>query len=310
MQKRLSLYWYVSLLLLLSGCSRNTVAVKRASVALKAAIQSQEQANKALDNLSKQSTEAEQAGKIAASANAGIQAYVNTERTRLATTAKKLQAQLDAVHTYGAGQSKVTENELIRETSDAVAQSGALMRILEKKTEVIVDFLGSETYSKSEIGALFRPGEYQLIPEQIQEGQRLFRPIMEKLFVFANKYKDSFKSLTGEIIVTGYSDATPVEAGSRLYKDLTQRLQQQNNVATPTSSDLNQKLSELRAVAVKRLLETLIRTKKQTSSNLLDIRITVLGRGEAVPRGLADGVAANDRRRRVVTFYWVVLPSL
>ena len=184
------------------------------------------------------------------------------------------------------------------------------MRILEKKTEVIVDFLGSETYSKSEIGALFRPGEYHLIPEQMKEGQRLFRPIVEKLFTFADKYKDSFKSLKGEIIVTGYSDATPVEPGSRLYRDLVQHLQQQDNVANPSSSNLNQKLSELRAGAVKNLLQTLISAKKQVNANLLDISVTVLGRGEAIPRGMAESLAANDRRRRVVTFYWVVLPSL
>ncbi|WP_020601596.1 hypothetical protein [Spirosoma spitsbergense] len=310
MPKLIPIFLLAGLLLSLSGCSRNTVAVKRASLALQTALQSQESANRALDKLSEQATKAEQEGKIATSANAEIQTYVSTERTQLATTAQKLQSQLEHVGAYSAGQIKATENEIIKNANEAVTQSAAVMRILEKKTEVIVDFLGSETYSKSEIGALFRPGEYHLIPEQVKEGQRLFRPIVEKLFTFADKYKESFKSLKGEIIVTGYSDATPVEPGSRLYRDLVQHLQQQDNVANPSSSDLNQKLSELRASAVKSLLESLIDTKKQANANLLDISVTVLGRGEAIPRGMSDRLAANDRRRRVVTFYWVVLPTL
>ena len=310
MFKRLPLFIAISLLGVLLGCSRNTVAVRRSSVALQAAIQSQESANKMLDKLAGQATKAEQSGTIALSANAEIQTYVSAERIRLATTAQKLQGQLASVQAYSTGQVKASESEIIKGASEAITQSAEVMRILEKKTEVIVDFLGSETYSKSEIGALFGPGEYHLIREQVKEGQRLFRPIVEKLFIFADKYKDSFRSLKGEIIVTGYSDATPVEPGSRLYKDLAQQLQSPDNGAAPSNSDLNQKLSELRAGAVKTLLESLIMGKKQTGPNRLDISVTVLGRGEAIPRGLPVSLAANDHRRRVVTFYWVVLPTL
>ncbi len=185
------------------------------------------------------------------------------------------------------------------------------LRILEKKTEVIVDFLNNETFSKSEIGALFSPGEYHLIPGQLKEGERLFTPIVQKLYTFANKYNNSFKSLKGEIIVTGYSDAMPVEPGSQLYADLAKRLQTDSNVGEPTTADLNQKLSEMRALAVKNLLEKIIGKRKgNATGGQLPISVTVLGRGEQIPRGLPVTVAKNDQRRRVVTFYWVVLPSL
>ncbi len=41
----------------------------------------------------------------------------------------------------------------------------------------------------------FESGEYQLIPSQIKEGEEPFKPVVDKIFSFADKYKGKFNSL-------------------------------------------------------------------------------------------------------------------
>lgn len=323
------------LAILSSSCAKNTVATDRSLIALRVARESQDRSIQMLDLVKAQAGKAAADGKIAEKANEEIQQYVEVEREKIEEQQQKLEAAEAEVKGFRAGKSNKSQTEVVEVVNNAVLESANVIRILEKKTEVIVDFLGNETFSKSEIGALFTPGEYKLLSAQLKEGERLFSPIVQKIYTFSDKYKDSFKNLKGEIIVTGYSDATAVEKGSRLYKDLTQRLQNDNGLTEPTPADLNQKLSELRALAVKGLLEKIISTRQSktptpspeadvtadstataietaptTVSQTLSIEVTVLGRGEEIPRGLPADVVKNDRRRRVVTFYWVVLPSL
>ncbi len=249
-------------------------------------------------------------GRIAASANAEIQQYIVTERTAIQQNVQDLQKAITTVNEYTSGQSKQKETDVLNAATTVVMRSSDRLRILDKKTEVIVDFLGNETFSKSEIKTLFAPGDFTLNTSQMKEGQQRFRPIVEKLFTFADKYKDGFRKLRGEIIITGYSDATPVEPGSRLYQELTERVSLEDKISTPTSSDLNKKLSELRAGTIKKLLETIIQTRRQSQNSLSDIKISVSGRGEELPKGTSALLAKNDPNRRVVTFYWVVLPEL
>jgi len=297
----------VSAGLLLAGCSRQASAVKRSQQTLRTTMLIQESARRNLDRLSAQADSAARDQIISASANAAIQAYIDRQQDSLRQDQTQLQHSQENLAAVQASRATgATTDEALREANRAVAEASETLRILEQKTAVIVDFLGSETFSKSEIGALFRPGEYRLLPEQVREGRRLFNPIVGKLYTFAEKYRGAFASLRGEIIVTGYSDATPVERGSRLYRDLAQRLNAEN--VDVSNEELNRKLSELRAAAVKELLEGLIHERGK--NDFLDVRVSVLGRGQEIPPGLRGTLASNDHRRRVVTFYWVVLPTL
>lgn len=286
---------------IVNACAVNQAAVDSSKAALRTAIDSNERSIKMLQIVAGQSEQAYKEGKIAESANAEIQNYVLAEQKSIQIQNIILNKSLKDLETKGS-----INNESLERANQAIRENGNKMRILEEKTKVIVDFLGNETFSKSEIGALFKPGEYRLLADQQDEGKRLFSPIVEKLFSFADKYKGTFTNLKGEIIVTGYSDATPIDKRSRLYRELADFV----GVSDPSSSMLNQKLSELRAVAVKELLEKIINHRKEVEGRKLDIKITVLGRGEDIPRGLPDNVPKNDFRRRVVTFYWVVLPVL
>ncbi|WP_158552452.1 hypothetical protein [Spirosoma telluris] len=278
-------------------------------MALRTSLQEQEISQKRLDQVAAQSSQAATEGKIAGTSNDEIQVYVATEKQTIESNKKELQQTIASLDDYTRGKTKVDERDILFKANGTVVKTRESVRIIEKKTEVIIDFLGNETFSRSEIGAIFQPGVFRLTPASMKEAQRLFSPVVEKLFTFADKYREGFKKLKGEIIVTGYSDATPVEPGSKLYDDLLLRVQKDDNIAQPTSSDLNRKLSELRAIAIKELLENVIRSKKQSQSNLLNITINTLGRGEEIPLDQRTSMAKNDRRRRIVTFYWVVLPS-
>ncbi|MCF0051613.1 hypothetical protein MUK70_15190 [Dyadobacter chenwenxiniae] len=298
------------MIFLLTECAKKSVATSQSALALKVALESQQNALIMLERVSDNANRADSSRQINHETNVDIQNYVNSERKKIHEITRKLEAAQQDIRDFENDKTDKKEAEILANASRTVFESAEILRIMEEKTKVIVDFLGSETFSKSEIGALFRPGEYRLIREQVREGTRLFGPVVEKLYVFANKYKNAFNSLKGQIIVTGYSDATAVEPGSALYKDLAARLSQSENITEPGQPDLNRKLSELRADAVRQLLERIIADRKKEHANLIDISVQTLGRGEELPPGLPDEVLKNDKRRRVVTFYWVVLPNM
>ena len=297
------------LTILASACAKKPTEIDRSLVAIRESVESQERSIKMLELMADQARQAETDGKIAESANQEIQAFVVEEKKVVEQQQEKLEEAKKEVEEFKEGKSDKSAKEVLADVSKTVIESTEIIRILDKKTEVIVDFLGSETFSKSEIGALFSSGEYRLIPAQITKGEQLFMPIIEKMYSFAKKHTDAYKSLHGEVIVTGYSDANAVEKGSKLYKDLKKRLLADDQVEESSDADLNLKLSELRAKAVKSLLEKLIE-KQSRSGETLAIEVKVLGRGEEIPKGLPENILKNDHRRRVVTFYWVVLPSL
>lgn len=300
---------FFALAIFWGGCSKKPTEIDRSLVAIRESVESQERSIKMLELMADQARQAESEGKIAESANTEIQEFVVEEKKVVEQQQEKLEEVKKEVEEFKEGKSDKSANEVLKDVNKTVVESTEIIRILDKKTEVIVDFLGSETFSKSEIGALFSSGEYRLIPEQITKGEQLFMPIIEKLYGFASKHKDAYKSLHGEIIVTGYSDASPVEKGSKLYKALKKKLLEDDQVEELSDTDLNLKLSELRAKAVKSLLEKLIERQSRTGETL-QIDVKVLGRGEEIPKGLPENILKNDHRRRVVTFYWVVLPTL
>ncbi len=301
--------WAVLIILLFVGCSRNTRAVKQSSARVQASVSSQRNAGKDLDDLSRRSAEAAEVEQIDSSTDREIQEYIARERANIEAHIQQLEAANQDIETYKSGSKELIQADVLEAANMAAEEASKSLRILEEKTRVIVDFLNNETFSKAEIGALFDPGEYVLPPSRYREATRQFTPIVAKLYSFAGKYQGAFKSLKGEIIVTGYSDATPIATGSALYRNLAAIAQDKYGTSEPSSSDLNLLLSELRAGAVRDLLERIIRDH-QGGDTGIEINVRTLGRGETIPRGLPAHVAANDSRRRVVTFYWVVLPRL
>lgn len=297
--------------LIAASCSRNTRAVQQSSARVKASVSSQQNAGKNLDELSQKSSEAARNEQIDESTDKEIQAYIERERANIEAHIRRLEAANQTIEEYKAGETDFEEKDVVETANKVASEASKNLRILEEKTRVIVDFLNSETFSKAEIGALFDPGEYVLPPSRANRGKQLFTPIVQKLYAFAQKYETTFKSLKGDIIVTGYSDGTRIEPGSSLYRTLAPIAQNKYGIENATSADLNLVLSELRAETVSGLLTSII-SEEESRRGAQNIRISVrtLGRGESIPPGVSQNAALNDSRRRVVTFYWVVLPEL
>lgn len=294
-----------------SSCSRNTRAVQQSSARVKASVSSQQNAGRNLDELSKKSAEAAKSEQIDDSTDKEIQAYIERERANIEAHIRRLETANQTLEEYKAGTSNSREKELVEAANQAAGEASKSLRILEEKTRVIVDFLDSETFSKAEVGALFDPGEYVLPAARTKRGKQMFTPIVQKLYVFAQKYESTFRSLKGDIIVTGYSDGTRIDPGSNLHRTLAPIARSKYNIDDPTSTDLNLVLSELRAEAVSELINSILTEEESKRSNSgIRIEVRTLGRGESIPPGVSQSAAINDSRRRVVTFYWVVLPEL
>lgn len=304
-------FLFLLFLVLASSCSRNTRAVQQSSARVKASVSSQQNAGRHLDELSKKSADAAKAEQIDESTDKEIQAYIERERANIEAHIRRLETANQTLEDYKAGTGTSQEKELVAAANEAAGEASKSLRILEEKTRVIVDFLNSETFSKAEVGALFDPGEYVLPAARARRGKQMFTPIVQKLYLFAQKYESTFKSLKGDVIVTGYSDGTRIDPGSNLHRTLAPIARNKYSIVDPTSTDLNLVLSELRAEAVSDVINSIIR-EEETKRNNSGIRIEVrtLGRGESIPPGVSQSAAINDSRRRVVTFYWVVLPEL
>ena len=85
----------------------------------------------------------------------------------------------------------------------------------------------------------------------------------------------------------------------------TGRLQQ------PSSADLNRELSRLRAEAMSAALHQLYEQRKSRFLNpaLLEAVDIKIGMGEAFPNPRITDYQTDDERRRIVLFYWSVLPK-
>ena len=259
--------------------------------------------------VSQRSREAVKSGRISESANKSIQTYITSQQDSIrfdSLAMVKINTELSGIDEKANPEAL---KAVVAKANLIMTESNRRLRAFDRRTAVIVGFLNSETFSKSELNTLFGTGDYRLTTEQFNQGRQLFTPIVEKIFLFSNKYKGGFKSMEGEIIVTGYSDATPIESGSRLYNDLVQKLNRDNRIRNPSKADLNRKLSELRAEAVKGIIDDIIRDRKN-ENNFLKMAVKTLGRGEEIPPFLTSNVTRDDQRRRIVTFYWVVLPVL
>lgn len=155
------------------------------------------------------------------------------------------------------------------------------------------------------LAAFFGPGKYQIPTEKAEEAEKAFAPIIDSLIVFYNKYNDVPRSAT--LIILGFADGTGFNPQSDTYKTLAEIL---NNPAPPKEI-LNAKLSELRAQNLGNTMETIL-TKRISNFYYVkdvDFSFVEIGRGETFPNKNITDYTVNDERRRVVLFYWNILPK-
>jgi hypothetical protein len=201
----------------------------------------------------------------------------------------------------------------------AIEKTGNREEILKfaEKTNVIIqsaltdlktlnDLYDVSTFSQFETATFFPTGHYIIPSEKMDAAKKSIEPIVQRIIKFFGDHpKQRFVAV---IVCYGFSDETVVSKESELYPALVSKMKTNN----PTRQQLNTKLSELRAKTIATLLVDLIKVNEGLVPNpkLINYDIKWLGKGEALPYpDKIKDYKADDKRRRMVSLIWNVLPG-
>jgi hypothetical protein len=168
------------------------------------------------------------------------------------------------------------------------------------------DLYDISTFSSFETATFFPAGMFGIPPEKQDEAKKSIEPIVQRIIKFFGDHPR--QRFVAVIVCYGFSDETPIAKESPLYSPLLAKMKTNN----PTRQELNVKLSELRAKSIANLLVDLIKINEGLIPNpkLINYDIKWMGKGEELP--YPDRVRdykADDKRRRMVSLIWNVLPG-
>jgi hypothetical protein len=168
------------------------------------------------------------------------------------------------------------------------------------------DLYDISTFSSFETATFFPAGTFGIPPEKQDEAKKSIEPIVQRIIKFFGDHPR--QRFVAVIVCYGFSDETPIAKESPLYAPLLAKMKTNN----PTRQELNVKLSELRAKSIANLLVDLIKINEGLIPNpkLINYDIKWMGKGEELP--YPDRVRdykADDKRRRMVSLIWNVLPG-
>jgi hypothetical protein len=173
------------------------------------------------------------------------------------------------------------------------------------KQNMILNAIENADKKLYNLAAFFGPGKYIIPTEQIDLASTSFKPLMDSLVLFTNKY-DTITS-TATIVVNGFADGTGISTGSELFQTLSNYLKKES----ATKEELNQALSELRAIEISKLLDIIFERNKSSFSAPHNVKFLFYGngQGETFPTKAITDYQDDDERRRIVLIYWIVLPE-
>jgi hypothetical protein len=159
-----------------------------------------------------------------------------------------------------------------------------------------------DNFESFETVKFFKTGSY-IIQEDLKDSLLAdLNPLIEKIL---DKIKLNEKQFIEVVIsIQGYSDEQGISVGSDLYNDLTN-----NGQIKLSQSELNSKLSKLRASSLAELIDKAVQKKKNDNPEEVQIefKIVSFGRGTELPGNIKIG-KKDDPFRRVVTIIWDVNP--
>ncbi|MFV0604503.1 MAG: hypothetical protein ACK5NK_01560 [Niabella sp.] len=194
----------------------------------------------------------------------------------------------------------------IKGVAAAVDSFNILKHEREKVYSLITAAINIKAFNLYDMAAFFEPGVYNIPATAVPLIYKYFNPAIDSIAVFANQY-DSIPLLT-RLVFVGYADESPIAAGGELYNNLARFSTQ----PMPTSDELNRVLSMLRANEMLRNMKMVLRESagKFTDYSTIKFNYTGYGRGIAYPNPKITDYKKDDERRRIVMFYWSVLPNL
>jgi hypothetical protein len=174
---------------------------------------------------------------------------------------------------------------------------------------IIEEGMRNSTIYKIPNEIVFTGGGYKIIDKNLPKMQEFFEPILDSIVISANKYIN--KKLRVKIVVYGYADSDPINPKSKLYDEIARSLYHEtiDSSLLTISSRLNQELSRLRAEEVGGLVNTMTFEKLNYITGVKSVFVDLQkeGKGEEFPDNKIK-YNSTDARRRIVKFYWKILP--
>lgn len=175
---------------------------------------------------------------------------------------------------------------------------------------IIEEGMRNSTIYKIPNEIVFTGGGHKIIEKNLPQMEQFFEPILDSIVVSANKYIN--KRLRVKIVVYGYADSDPINPKSKLYDEIARSLYHEtiDSSLLTISSRLNQELSRLRAEEVGGLVNTMTFDKLNYITGVKSIFVDLQkeGKGEEFPDNKIK-YNSTDARRRIVKFYWKILPQ-
>lgn len=168
------------------------------------------------------------------------------------------------------------------------------------------DLYDVSTFSQFETATFFPTGGYNISPDKMDEAKKSIEPIVQRIIKFFGEHPR--QRFVAVVVCYGFSDETPIAKESELYPNLLAKM----NKSNPSRQEMNSKLSELRAKTIATLLVDLIKVNEGLVPNpkLINYDIKWLGKGEELPYpNKVTDYKADDKRRRMVSLIWNVLPG-
>jgi hypothetical protein len=178
-------------------------------------------------------------------------------------------------------------------------------RVTNNKISLITDLMNRSTVVRLDQDLIFEPGKYDAGPGVSNAIGKLFEPAAKEIDYFIQKYPDFPLSLV--ITAKGYADATTIQEGTSLYKDLHSRLKLKGT--EPDGKELNKELSRARAEEVIGLLKKYTEGRSVDGGNVKNILYLYEGKGDAFPDPKTTDYKIDDKRRRVVLLFWGLFPE-
>jgi outer membrane protein OmpA-like peptidoglycan-associated protein len=180
-----------------------------------------------------------------------------------------------------------------------------LYNIRQQAYLMLEDGLDITTYTLFDLAAFFGSGKYRIPEEATELASKSFAPLVDSVIQFSNKYKNLPRKAS--LVILGFADGTGFDVGSDLYNTLANLIGNPN----PTNPELNQKLSELRAAELVKMLyrQFVIRNNTMENKDIFSIEYLEQGKGEQYPIPTIKDYRVNDERRRIVLCYWAVIPD-
>lgn len=179
--------------------------------------------------------------------------------------------------------------------------------ITEKKQDVffVDDLLKQQNFIKFNTATFFPPGGFAIPREKLELAKRVFKPVLDSLIQFLNKYPQ--RKISSDIVCYGYADEQPIKNRSELWDTLTKNL----NDTNATREMLNMELSRLRSEDVSGIMNSLFlqNIKRFPDSSLTEMRFIKLGKGEEYPNKTITDYSIVDERRRIVIIFWNAMPK-